>query len=131
MFCKHCGNQVDDNAQFCSSCGKTLRDKNVTAPKKEEKSIVSIIVASCISILMLVIFLVIAINEDITYKNLDNLQMTAIFCLVASLFTFFKTKKIYAEEKTRQIQVLYAVSIILLLLSALPLFAAILVYTNN
>ena len=25
MFCKFCGNQIDDNSVFCSKCGKTLQ----------------------------------------------------------------------------------------------------------
>lgn len=29
MFCKYCGNQIDDDAVFCSSCGKKVADANV------------------------------------------------------------------------------------------------------
>lgn len=28
MFCKYCGNQIDDDAVFCSSCGKKVADAN-------------------------------------------------------------------------------------------------------
>lgn len=28
MYCKYCGKQIDDNAQFCPYCGKQLRDAN-------------------------------------------------------------------------------------------------------
>ena len=28
MYCKYCGQQIDDNAQFCPYCGKQLRDTN-------------------------------------------------------------------------------------------------------
>ena len=28
MYCKYCGQQIDDNAQFCPYCGKQLRDAN-------------------------------------------------------------------------------------------------------
>lgn len=27
MYCKNCGNKVDDNAPFCSHCGKALKDE--------------------------------------------------------------------------------------------------------
>jgi len=33
MFCEHCGNKIEENAQFCQSCGKkTSRAAQVTSP---------------------------------------------------------------------------------------------------
>lgn len=39
MYCKQCGNQVDDNAKFCASCGSPTADtpqQTFTAPKPFE-----------------------------------------------------------------------------------------------
>ena len=31
MFCKYCGNKVDDNARFCASCGARTEDMTIPA----------------------------------------------------------------------------------------------------
>ncbi len=28
MYCKHCGNQIDNNSSFCSLCGKKILETN-------------------------------------------------------------------------------------------------------
>ncbi len=38
MFCKNCGAKLDDDAQFCSSCGQKTSENNYTAPKPFEKN---------------------------------------------------------------------------------------------
>ena len=37
MFCRHCGNQLDDDAKFCSSCGNDPRRAVSQIPKKKGK----------------------------------------------------------------------------------------------
>ena len=39
MFCKYCGNQLPENAKFCSSCGAKV-DEEVQAVKYEEPQVV-------------------------------------------------------------------------------------------
>jgi len=34
MFCKHCGNKIDDDSQFCSFCG--TKQSNINKPKFED-----------------------------------------------------------------------------------------------
>ena len=37
MFCKHCGNEVDDHATFCGKCGKRLiKDTTIDNPSMED-----------------------------------------------------------------------------------------------
>ena len=41
MYCKHCGEPIDDNSQFCKFCGKKLVDTKkvtieITAPNWEK-----------------------------------------------------------------------------------------------
>lgn len=37
MFCKNCGVQIDDNVNFCSSCGQSLVEPNNTNNSKKGK----------------------------------------------------------------------------------------------
>jgi len=37
MYCKHCGNQIDDNSLFCNKCGKSQTDENKVKLSKKEK----------------------------------------------------------------------------------------------
>ena len=34
MYCKHCGQIIDDNSQFCSHCGKSQDNSNNSLTKK-------------------------------------------------------------------------------------------------
>ena len=39
MFCRYCGNQLPENAKFCSSCGAKV-DEEVQEVKHEEPQVV-------------------------------------------------------------------------------------------
>ncbi len=67
MFCWSCGVRVDENAHFCSNCGKLI--KNVTEPKFEslpaeepKQSNAVAVVAFILSLIFLVLALV--VSED-------------------------------------------------------------------
>ncbi len=34
MFCEYCGNQLDDDALFCTKCGKSIKEKMENASEK-------------------------------------------------------------------------------------------------
>ena len=36
MFCKYCGNQIDDDAVFCPKCGKNLAGQQTPAPPADK-----------------------------------------------------------------------------------------------
>lgn len=36
MFCKYCGNQLDENGKFCSNCGSPINDEQVNAKSEED-----------------------------------------------------------------------------------------------
>ncbi len=36
MFCSHCGKELDDASKFCSGCGASLSNIQVSAPKKND-----------------------------------------------------------------------------------------------
>ena len=38
MFCKYCGNKIDDNALFCSKCGKKIDTDNVDSSENTAKA---------------------------------------------------------------------------------------------
>jgi len=127
MFCKHCGNQIDENDTFCSSCGKNLQNSEICTPQKEKQSITSIIVMWGITIFLVFIHIVMANNDGL---NANNAFLAAfsmpIPAAIVSFFAFKKSKDIYRTEKTRNMQVVYAISIILLILSVLFAFGGIL-----
>ncbi|MGL4873811.1 MAG: zinc-ribbon domain-containing protein [Clostridium sp.] len=41
MFCNHCGVEIDDDASFCTSCGKTVKSGASSAPKSKSNSPIS------------------------------------------------------------------------------------------
>lgn len=39
MFCSHCGKELDDASKFCSGCGASLSNVQVSAPPQEKMTI--------------------------------------------------------------------------------------------
>jgi len=75
MFCKECGTQLSDDAQFCPNCGKevvssTPAKNTASNPPPKKKTIIAI--GAGVVVLLLVatgIFLVVGRRTDITAKN--------------------------------------------------------------
>ena len=80
-----------------------------------------------ITIFLVFIHIVMANNDGL---NADNAFLATfsmpIPAAIVSFFAFKKSKDIYCTEKTRNMQVVYAISIILLILSVLFAFGGIL-----
>jgi hypothetical protein len=74
MFCKHCGNQVSDNALFCDKCGAKINDNGTSTSDPENK-----IFSKKIYIGSIVSFIVGAIGIGaIFFPTLFNLEKTSI-----------------------------------------------------
>ena len=100
MFCKHCGNQIDDNAQFCSKCGKQVQEK---ATEKTKIDLWLVLIA--VSILLLILSISVSQTWGDTPLNKLNTEDTipsallAIAAIGASGFSFFNEKKLKAVNK--------------------------------
>ena len=126
MFCNHCGNQIDDDSKFCSSCGKLLHNQELHTPQKGQQSIVSIIVMWGISAFLVFLHAVMAENDGLNAGNAFLATFSMLVpAAVLSFFAFTKSKNIYAQEKTRNIQVVYAISLLFLIITVLFAFCGV------
>ncbi len=67
-YCEFCGNEIDDNSSFCSSCGKKIiEEKNVYFQEKEYEANnnKNILIIAALVILITVIFVYWVIKEDV------------------------------------------------------------------
>jgi uncharacterized membrane protein YvbJ len=76
MYCKYCGEKIDDNSLYCSYCGKSLQNNKEQENKitiqyniSGSPGIRPLEVASDISIINLKIYLASMINEDIALAD--------------------------------------------------------------
>lgn len=53
MFCKHCGKEIEDNANFCSGCGMAVSESKAKANDKAVliRNIIIIVVICAISLI--------------------------------------------------------------------------------
>lgn len=108
MFCKNCGKQIDDNANFCEYCGNSTSDnpimfasENNPASNKSKKKIIIISVISALILLIagLVGFLIYKesqvrrMSEEIRSYSIINTESDIVNTTVNS-----------AQTTTKQIQ---------------------------
>ena len=81
MFCRNCGQQNDDRAVFCVSCGKPLKketqkeQENIrqTAQKKSHKSVVMLSVGIVILLVAICVLSIVLIFAKKVVQVLDLL----------------------------------------------------------
>ena len=100
MFCKHCGNQIDDKAQFCLNCGNKIQT-NTT----EKMNIDLWLVLTIVSVLLLILSISVSQSwGDIPLNKLDTEDtipsaLLGIAAIGASGFNFYNEKKEKANNK--------------------------------
>ncbi len=100
MFCRKCGNQLPDNAQFCTRCGYSTNDNfnNNNAqniPDKEKKFNEKLKGAKWFSILVSCVFgLVLALSLE--QKNYLLAILSLVFIVSFTLFYNLSKKKLIA-----------------------------------
>ena len=75
MYCKYCGNQIDDNSKFCNSCGKLLVEQvengsvksNKCSAKKKKFSFIGTIAGLLSSLILFVVLTVFSTTTDHNY----------------------------------------------------------------
>ncbi len=81
MYCKKCGNQINDDAAFCPKCG-TPTDNNINAkgvtekPRKENKSIRIVIIATIVIALAAIGFWIFATQINVTKASIGDYVVT-------------------------------------------------------
>ena len=100
MFCKYCGNQIDDNSQFCVKCGNKIQ-ANVTA----KTSIDLWLILTIVSVLLLILSISVSQNwGDTPLNQLDTEDtipsaLLGIAAIGVSGFNFYNEKRQKANSK--------------------------------
>ena len=132
MICAFCNNKIEDGSKFCPCCGKPVASDaptptpevsaepkpSLTAEPNEQHSIVSVLVFWAISTFMAIMFFVLT-DEDTPIDD-ELTPMLIMFCILSmvfSLIAFLRAKYIYQTEQTRQMQIIFAVSIVIFILA--------------
>ena len=82
MYCKHCGQPIDDNAVVCPNCGAP---QNNGSPTNDTGSIGWGILGCCIPIVGLVLFLV---WKDTKPRNAKAAGIGALVCVIAYVLLY-------------------------------------------
>ena len=126
-YCYACGKLLEDIASFCPHCGKEqsvgTNDKSLDAKvSTATPSIIPIIVMSVIAVALSILGLVLHSVTDVAeigesvYGASIGLGVTP---LILAALCVKKSLKLYTNDKSKSMQVIYAISIIVLILSAI------------
>lgn len=81
MYCKFCGKQIDDNAQFCQHCGKKLKQSGSSKPLRRlpgsKKKL--LLLCCCVAAVLLVVAVIAAGggNREETVSWSDSYQASS------------------------------------------------------
>lgn len=84
MYCKHCGQPMDDNAVICPNCGASQNSSN-GSPTNDTGSIGWGILGCCIPIVGLVLFLV---WKDTKPRNAKAAGIGALVSVILSVLYY-------------------------------------------
>ena len=98
MFCKHCGNQVEDNSKFCHACGNKLESNITQSTTKIQLPLILIFVA--IGLVLLSLLLTLNMGDNIDAKDVILPAVLALGAVGLSGYVFMDTKN-KAEDKSK------------------------------
>lgn len=98
MFCKHCGNQVEDNSKFCPACGKNLESNIPKSNTKFQLHWILIFVAIGLGLLSLLLGL--NMGDNIEAEDVILPAVLALGSVGLSGYVFMDTKN-KAEDKRK------------------------------
>ena len=98
MYCKHCGNQIDDNAQFCSGCGKSTKNDVANTQTNIQSNWILIFIS--IGLLLLSLILALNIGTDSEVTDIIFPAILSLGSLGLSGYVFAATK-INPDDKTK------------------------------
>ena len=123
MFCSNCGTSIEKGSTFCPHCGQKLSvnidDKIV---ETGNNSIVSIIVMSVIAVVLAILGIVLHSAADVAEIGESVYGASiglGVVPLILSVLIVKKTKKLLPNDKSKSMQTIYAISIIVFILSAI------------
>ena len=98
MFCKHCGNQIDNNAQFCSKCGKNLESNITQSNTKIQSHWILIFIAIGLGLLSLLLGL--NMGDNVEAEDVILPAVLALGAVGLSGYVFMDTKN-KTEDKSK------------------------------
>lgn len=98
MFCKYCGNQVEDNSKFCRACGKNLESNISQSNTKIQLHWILIFVAIGLGLLSLLLGL--NMGDNIEAEDVILPAVLALGSVGLSGYVFMDTKN-KAEDKRK------------------------------
>lgn len=124
MYCKYCGEKLEDNATFCTACGKETAEIGV-APKKEKIQI-TISPLSAVGLALSILsflFGLVLISCALSNKFATTLADTVAVLPALAAFSI-GVHELYAHKGEKQIRVASAISIALSLFVLMYAFIA-------
>lgn len=80
MFCKNCGNQIDEGSKFCDKCGQSVESPNniYNSPPTKNKQKKKLSIPMIILIIIIILGILGAISSNHTPTNSDNNSSSSI-----------------------------------------------------
>lgn len=129
-YCPACGKELDDGVLFCVSCGSRQQQVTDTAAMENNTStrqnsihtpIVPILILWAFDIFFVVVYAA-GLFNGLGFSVPAVISM-GVPLLILSSISFKKSKMLYATDNSLPIQTIYAISNILLVISAILAFA--------
>ena len=113
MFCKNCGNEIEENVRFCSHCGYNFQieatTEKVINTDKENKlkvsstlNVISLIITLCLSFLLIFMLSIPSFDEVVFIFNIDKNPF--MYATIMSLILSFITSTVGIITKIKLIQ---------------------------
>ena len=130
MYCKNCGNKLNENEKFCPNCGhsvnnienKIVESKNIEPKKKYSKNIINLILSTvCIWYAILVAFIIYVMPYTVEFLSYAFLVILT-FGLIITSEGFSGFQEFISDKTPSKISSSYIVEIVVLLILALIFF---------
>lgn len=112
MFCKHCGNQIDDKSQFCSKCGKSTGNDTTRNPVNIQLHWILIFVS--IGLVLLGLLLALNLGDNIEAEDVILPAILSLGSVGLSGYVFMATKNNSEDKKKHMVSLLVLIGAILM-----------------
>lgn len=102
MYCSACGNTINANLNYCSSCGTPVPTAMVAAPAQTDHSPSSVVYVSAAGILGFIIVLRMMLRSDVPEKALIMVTFFYMSALFGICFAMIKQNLVF-NRKSKEI----------------------------
>lgn len=125
MYCKYCGEKLEENATYCTACGKETAETAVAAPKRERIKInISPLSSVGLSLSLLAFFFGLVLLSCALANKLAATLADIIAILPALVGFSIGIYELCAHKEDKHVRVISAVSISLSLFILMYAFIA-------